>query len=132
MSYAYTPGLKVLRSTIVDRQRILPIPGKVLVQEGDYVSAEKIIAETYMPSGIEMVTLAYAVGVEPYQIREVLVKKEGETVKEGELLASCRKLFGLRSPTDWRAYVAHSLFHYCMHLQMYSAMPEHLTLLSQP
>ena len=46
MSKSYTPGLKVLDSTIVIKERKLPLSGKVLVRAGDKVDSNKIIAST--------------------------------------------------------------------------------------
>ncbi|MEM2384764.1 MAG: hypothetical protein QXT06_06025 [Candidatus Bathyarchaeia archaeon] len=92
---AYTPGLKILRSTVIYKERTLPVPGRVLVKENDRVSAETIVAETEIQSGVEMIPLAYHLGIEPEDIYRVLLKKVGETVKEGELIALSTKFFGL-------------------------------------
>ena len=35
MAHSYTPGLKVLKKTLFSKERILPLKGEVLVQQGD-------------------------------------------------------------------------------------------------
>lgn len=83
MSYAYSPGLKIKKIMIVRKSRILPVPGDVLVTEGSHVSYDTVIARTYVPGDITMLPLFYNVGVEPYELPKVMLKKEGETVKKG-------------------------------------------------
>ncbi len=95
MSYAYSPGLKIKKIMIVRKSRILPVPGDVLVTEGSHVSYDTVIARTYVPGDITMLPLFYNVGVEPYELPKVMLKKEGETVKKGELLAVSKAFFGL-------------------------------------
>jgi hypothetical protein len=95
MSYAYTPGLKIVKSTLIEKTRLLPVPGEVLVAEGDSVSEDTVISRTLLASGIEMIPLMHILGVEGWEIPKVMLKKEGEFIKEGELLAVSSKLFGL-------------------------------------
>jgi hypothetical protein len=97
VSYAYTPGLKVKKATLVRKQRLLPIAGEVLVHEGEGVSWDKVVARTNVPGDIEMVPLFYILGVEPYELPKVMLKKEGDTVQEGELLAVAKSFFGIFS-----------------------------------
>lgn len=105
MSYAYTPGLKVKRITLVRKRRLLPIPGEVLVHEGDNVSYDTVVARTNVPGDIEMIPLSYILGVEPYQLPKVTLKEEGNTVQEGELLAVAKSFFGIFS-TEYRSKVS--------------------------
>jgi hypothetical protein len=67
MSFAFTPGLKVTGSTLILKERILPVAGEILVKEGDTVSAETIVAQTHVPSDVHMRPIAYIVGCEPYE-----------------------------------------------------------------
>ncbi|MHA2067296.1 MAG: hypothetical protein ACXABY_23255 [Candidatus Thorarchaeota archaeon] len=105
MSYAYSPGLKVKKTMIVRKSRILPVPGDVLVTEGSLVSYDTVVARTYVPGDITMVPLFYNVGVEPYELPKVMLKKEGDTVKEGELLAVSKAFFGMFK-TEYRSEVS--------------------------
>jgi hypothetical protein len=105
VSYAYSPGLKVKKTMIVRKSRILPVPGDVLVTEGSLVSYDTVVARTYVPGDITMVPLFYNVGVEPYELPKVMLKKEGDTVKEGELLAVSKAFFGMFK-TEYRSEVS--------------------------
>ena len=95
MSYAYTPGLKIKKATIVEKERFLPVPGEILVEEGATVSYDTVVARTFVPGDINMDPVFYNVGVEPYQLPRAMLKKEGETVQKGEVLAKSSSLFGL-------------------------------------
>jgi len=95
MSYAYTPGLKVKKFTLVSKQRILPIEGEVIVKEGDVISYDAVVARTHVPGDVNMIPLFYILGVEPYELPRVVLKKEGDTVQKGELLATTKSFFGL-------------------------------------
>jgi len=95
MSYAYTPGLKIKRSTILRKRRILPVSGEILVKEGDYVSANMIVARTFVPGGVITRPVSFILGVEPYELPSVMLKKEGDAVKAGEIIAQSSSFFGL-------------------------------------
>ena len=55
MAQAYTPGLKVTNRVTHRVRRILPIKGDVLVNLGDTVDAEQVVAQTFMPGDVEPV-----------------------------------------------------------------------------
>lgn len=55
-THAYTPGLKIKKSWLVKKDRILPIPGKVLVNKGDTIKEDVIVAETLVPGDPEVVS----------------------------------------------------------------------------
>ena len=95
MSFAYTPGLKVVKSTTVKKERILPVKGDILVREGDTVSPDTIVAQTYVPSDVHMRPIAHIIGVEPWELPKAMKFEEGDFVKKGELLAEQSALFGL-------------------------------------
>jgi len=94
-SYAYTPGLKIKRVTVVRKERKLPIPGTVLVNEGEQVSFDTIVARTFVPGDPYIVKVARELGVPPEDMGSYLLKKKGDRVKEGEIVARYRTLFGL-------------------------------------
>jgi hypothetical protein len=95
MSYAYSPGLKVKKITMVSKQRLLPISGEILVKEGEAVSYDTVVARTHVPGDVSMIPLFYILGVEPYELPKVMLKKEGDTVNKDELLAITKSFFGL-------------------------------------
>ena len=45
MAHAYTPGLKVLQKTTVDKERRLPLKGDVLVEAGKKVGCKTIFID---------------------------------------------------------------------------------------
>jgi len=94
-AYAYTPGLKVKRAMLVRKTRRLPIPGEVLVKEGDEVDFKTIIARTELAGEPEIVKVAILLGIEPEDVPRYMTKKIGDEVKEGEVIAHYRAFFGL-------------------------------------
>lgn len=104
-AHAYTPGLKIKRRIRVSKVRRLPVPGKVLVAEGEEVDFLTSIAETVIPGEPNVVNAAAQLGIERGTLLEYMKKKEGDEVKEGEDLAGFNAFFGLwknwvKSPVD--------------------------------
>lgn len=95
MSFAFTPGLKVTKSITVTKERILPVPGDVLVKEGDTVAFDTIVAQTHVPSDVHMRPISYIVGCESYELPNVMKFKEGDFVNKGDLMAETSSFFGL-------------------------------------
>lgn len=99
MAHAYTPGLKVLAYTVVEKQRRLPLPGEVLVKEGDRVQAEQIVARTSLPGSVQTVNVAGLLGILPEEIDEAMLKKAGSDVQKDEVIAQSKGFFGLFKST---------------------------------
>lgn len=95
MAHAYTPGLKVTEKAVVRKTRRLPLLGEVLVEKGKAVSPELVVARTNIPGNPQTVNVANVLGVEPEDIADFMKKREGDAVKQGELLAEYRSFFGL-------------------------------------
>jgi hypothetical protein len=95
MAHAYTPGLRVAEKTILKKERRLPLPGEILVNEGDMVKADEIVARTHLPGNVTAVNVANKLGVPPDDIPQVMLKKEGDTLEKDELIAQSRGFFGL-------------------------------------
>lgn len=105
MAHSYTPGLTVTERTIVRKRRLLPIPGAVLVQSGERVRANTIVARTELPGKVHVVNVANLIGVAPDEIPEYLVKKEGTAVRKDEVIAESKSFIKwfkteVRSPID--------------------------------
>ena len=94
MAHAYTPGLKVLQRTTVDKERRLPLKGDVLVAAGKTVVPDDTVARTYLPGNVQMVNIANLLNVDAQDIAEVMLVDIGSKIKEGELLAETKGLFG--------------------------------------
>lgn len=95
MAHAYTPGLRVAEHTTVRRERRLPLKGEVLVQVGQAVSAQTVVARTLLPGNVQTVNLANALGIEPGEVQGRLLKPLGSAVEAGEVIAQTKALFGL-------------------------------------
>ena len=105
MSHAYTPGLKVLENTSVEKERRLPLKGEVLVDKGTDVTPDQIVARTHLPGNVKMVNVANLLNVDAQDVPEFMLIDIGKNVSEGDLLAETKGLFGLfksevKSPVD--------------------------------
>ncbi|HET7225539.1 MAG TPA: hypothetical protein VFK69_07455 [Candidatus Eisenbacteria bacterium] len=95
MAHAYTPGLRVTESTTLRRERRLPLKGQVLVQRGDRVEPETVVARTELPGNVQTVNVAARLAVDPAKVAAALLKPVGSVVGKDEEIASARSLFGL-------------------------------------
>ena len=105
MAHSYTPGLKVLQKTTVDKERRLPLKGDVLVEAGIKVAPDDIVASTHLPGNVQMVNIANLLNIDAQDIADVMLVEIGSEIKEGELLAETKGLFGFfkssaTSPVD--------------------------------
>jgi hypothetical protein len=105
MAHAYTPGLKVTDSEVVRRQRRLPILGEVMVKVGDVVEPDTVVARTDLPGDPQTINIANALSLIPTEVREAMLKNEGDFVSAGEIIARSTAFFGLvkrvaKAPTD--------------------------------
>lgn len=92
MAHSYTPGLTVTDSTVIHRRRMLPLPGKVLVNVGDKVRSDQVVAKAELPGKVYPINLANQLSVAPGEIKDYLVKKEGDVVEKDEILAENKPL----------------------------------------
>jgi len=97
MGHAYTPGLKVTDKMLITKKRILPLKGDVLVKVGDKVKPDTVVARTLLPGNVEPINVANILGIPPEDIMDCMLKKEGEKVKHGEVIAKSKSFFGLFS-----------------------------------
>jgi len=90
----YTPGLQVKASTLYRVQRMLPIPGQVLVQSSQSVTADQMVACSEQPGDIIPVNVANALNISPAEVPAAMKKSVGDAVVPGELLARSKGIFG--------------------------------------
>ena len=95
MAHAYTPGLKVLHETIIDKERRLPLKGNVVVEKGAEVTPDDIVAKTDLPGNVQMVNVANQLNIDAEDVQEAMIAKEGTVVKKGDMIAETKGLFGL-------------------------------------
>ncbi len=90
MAHSYTPGLRVTPRTVVRKRRMLPIPGQVLVEKGQPVTATTVIAQTDLPGKVHTVNVVNFLGIAPEEIRRYMLKRESDPVRAGEPIAENR------------------------------------------
>ena len=95
MGTAYTPGLTVSANTVILKTRRLPIKGEVLVQEGEVVQPDTVVARALLPGILQTVRVAQTLGIEPKQIHSALKVKEGDTVEKDQVIAETKGFLGL-------------------------------------
>jgi len=95
MAHSCTPGLKITRCTLLRRRRLLPIKGRVVVKPGDMVEPETVVALTELPGEVYPVNVANLIGVNPAEVAGVMLKRTGDAVEQGEILARSSSFFGL-------------------------------------
>jgi len=95
MTQAYTPGLKLARRIRHRVCRRLPMLGEVLVQVGQQVQAQQVVARTWLPGEVTVVNAAHRLGVDPADVPRLMEVQMGQTVQAGQLLAQTKGLFGL-------------------------------------
>lgn len=95
MGTAYTPGLKVSAGTVVKKLRRLPLKGKVLVNVGDVVTPDTVVALAELPGIMQNVRVAEQLGMEPADALAAIVVKPGDEIEAGTVIAHSRSFFGL-------------------------------------
>jgi hypothetical protein len=105
VSHSYTPGLRVAEFTRVRRERRLPLKGRVLVEQGETVAPDTVVARTELPGNIQTVNLAARLAIDPARVAAALLAPVGTAVRRGDELARGSSLFGLvtnrvESPAD--------------------------------
>jgi hypothetical protein len=99
MAHAYTPGLKVLAKTMLIKTRRLPLKGNVKVRKGDTVKADHIVAHTDLPGNVFPVNVANFLNVDPSELDDFMIRKEGDVIEKGDILAETKGIFGLFKST---------------------------------
>jgi hypothetical protein len=99
MATAYTPGLTVTARTTHRVRRLLPIRGDVLVKEGDDVTAQDIVAQTFMPGDITPVNVANVLSLPPGDVAECMLRTTGDSLSIGDPIARTKGIFGMLKNT---------------------------------
>lgn len=95
MAHAYVPGLRVTDSAVLRRERILPLKGTVIVEEGQLVKAEEVVARTELPGPVKTLNVVNLLGIDPTQIDDFMLKKTGDHFEKGEIIAQNKPFLGL-------------------------------------
>jgi hypothetical protein len=81
------PERQITYLTTITRARTLPVAGRLLRRVGDHVTSDGLIAEADMASGYRLVELEQALGIPIANATKVMVKKIGDPVEAGEVIA---------------------------------------------
>lgn len=92
MAHTYTPGLAVTPWSVTTKKRILPIPGEVLVSQGQEVACDTVVARAELPGKVHVINVVNQLGILPEDLKEFMVKGEGDRVEKGEVLAENKPL----------------------------------------
>jgi hypothetical protein len=90
MAHAYTPGLRVTGHTSLQRTRRLPMKGQVLVDVGDAVTRQQVVARTELPGSVSTVNVVNRLGISAEELPRFMLKAEGDPVSRGEAIAETR------------------------------------------
>lgn len=100
----------VLPLTVLRRKRALPLPGKVIVRQGQSVEPQTIVAETNIAPEHVLINVAAGLGVTPKKATSWMQIRPGERLLEGDVIAASPKgLFQkiFRSPCDGKVMLVH-------------------------
>jgi len=87
MTHAYTPGLRLAEKLQIRKSRNLPLPGDVIVNNGDTVKSDDIVARTNLPGKVHSVNVVNRLAILPNDLRKNMLKKEGDSVVKDEPIA---------------------------------------------
>lgn len=99
MAHAYTPGLRVSAQTNLRKTRRLPLTGDVVVEVGDTVSADDIVARTELPGDVTPLNIVNQLGIVAEDAPHCMTKNIGEKVEFNEVIAESSSFFGLFKST---------------------------------
>jgi hypothetical protein len=93
--------------TRIHVERVLPVPGEILVRIGDWVDASQVIGRVPVHGEVRVVNVAQVLGLIDIDLSQVMVKKRGDWVESGEVLAARRAILPFwhkpcRSPVTGR------------------------------
>jgi hypothetical protein len=98
----FAPVTHILPLTTIRRERLLPIPGRVVVRKGQRVSPKDVVAEANLAPEHIVLDLVRGLGVSPEQADALVVRRAGEEVGEGDVIAGPvgigRRVFRAPSP----------------------------------
>jgi hypothetical protein len=84
----YPPETRVLPLTVIRRERILPMPGRVLVNPGDRVQPAQPVAQTEVSGEVSVVNVAHLLRVAPARAHKYVKVREGADVTMNTVIAS--------------------------------------------
>jgi hypothetical protein len=83
---------------LVKKRRILPLKGDVVVETGQKVTPDDVVARTMLPGNVVPLNVANKLGIPPEDLDSVMLKKVGDKITEGELIALAKTLWIFKNP----------------------------------
>lgn len=77
----------ILPATTIRRERILPIPGRVVVRSGQNVNPSDVIAEANLTPKHMVLDVGRGLGLQADETEEYFQREPGEKVMEGDIIA---------------------------------------------
>lgn len=77
----------VLPLSTIRRERLLPVPGRVLVRQGQKVEPRGVIAEAAVAPEHLLLNVARSLGVSSKKAKSLIQRQVGEDIAEGDLIA---------------------------------------------
>jgi hypothetical protein len=96
VAHAYVPGLRVTAQAVLRRERMLPLKGNVLVEAGQVVRSEEVVARTELPGPVKTINVVNILGIDQSQIEQFMLKKAGESFTTGEVIAQNKPFLGMK------------------------------------
>jgi hypothetical protein len=84
----YPPETRVLPLTVIRRERMLPMPGRVLVNPGERLQASQVVAQTEVSGEVSVVNVAQLLRVSPARAAKYVKVREGADVNMNTVIAS--------------------------------------------
>ena len=87
MAHSYTPGLRVAKRTVIQKDRILPLKGEVVKKVGEIISRDEIVAKTDLPGNISTMNIVNLLGIQADEIGQFMKKNVGDSFEKNEIIA---------------------------------------------
>ncbi len=102
------PTRRIMPLATVQVERMLPVPGKVVVNQGQLVKATEAVAEAYREPRYHLVDVAQALGISREEADQLLRCQPEETVRKGDMLAEKAGLIRkvVSAPVDGKVLLA--------------------------
>lgn len=79
--------------TLVERERVLPVPGRVVARQGQAVSPTNIVAEYIAAPKYVILNIAEGLNVSPDKADKLLQRQKGDTISKSDIIAGPAGLF---------------------------------------
>lgn len=83
----FAPVTHILPLTTVRRERLLPLPGRIIVRKGQKVSATDVIAESNLAPQHMLLDVVRGLGLAPRKVEDYIHRQAGDHLDEGDLIA---------------------------------------------